>query len=699
MGMKIKKMIIKYSNILAIALMLFVGVVGAAIADYTGPDRTVTTYTTIWERRRCVTLAECDPAGTAYYSCTITLYTTPSGGCSAAADSYFTASACSWPYSLSACPGPTDKTVTSSSVVGCTEGQAGCSDREVPHTTNLPPATVSGSVDCATTGLNGWCVGGATLTLTANEPVTEWSITGIESSGGTLCGGAGCTYTFDQGVTNLTYWSESSHGDTSYSESTTMSFDSVAPTANELIISGTGSGSWYRSEVTLTASGSDAASGVGSANVIVDGVLQGSSYTISNEGTYSAYGQVTDVAGNTAYSGVTTINIDLTPPTASLESSGEVVGDNGWLTAPLTLTTSGMDGQSGVVSENVVVNGGAQGSTATLDTEGSFTVYGQVTDAAGNSSNTDSATYNLDLNPPAVNINPVDGLSALLPAAGKHAMSSGAFLAITGRFTLSGSVSDTTSGIGDAQYSVDGGSSWSSLPVAADGTYSVVVDTTGLPGGATTFVVRAYDQAGLAGTNSISGVVANAGPTVTLTGTWFLSQSGSLSVKAGDTAISRVIVSICDPDDSTICLTENYAADSIPSSVSWNGFFGSKFAVAGNYPVTVTARDTAGRSDTATGLIVVPPPPTPTPTFAPTQTREVAAVVVAAAPTPTPVLVVEQPAPTPKAKRAAHFKTAPYFILLLLIGMFSLMTMADPRPRQWQRVANAVQKMNEINRK
>ena len=178
-----------------------------------------------------------------------------------------------------------------------------------------------------------------------------------------------------------------------------------------------------------------------------------------------------------------------------------------------------------------------------------------------------------------------------------------------------------------------------------------------------------------------------------------MSQSGSLSVKAGDTAISRVIVSICDPDDSTICLTENYAADSIPSSVSWNGFFGSKFAVAGNYPVTVTARDTAGRSDTATGLIVVPPPPTPTPTFAPTQTREVAAVVVAAAPTPTPVLVVEQPAPTPKAKRAAHFKTAPYFILLLLIGMFSLMTMADPRPRQWQRAANAVQKMNEINRK
>jgi hypothetical protein len=290
-------------------------------------------------------------------------------------------------------------------------------------------------------------------------------------------------------------------------------------------------------------------------------------------------------------------------------------------------------------------------------------------------------------------------MSALLPANAKLAMPSGGFLAITGRFTLSGSVSDTASGVGDAQYSVDGGSSWSSLPVAADGTYSVVVDTTGLPGGATTFVVRAYDQAGLAGTNSISGVVANAGPTVTLTGTWFLSQSGSLSVKAGDTAVSRVTVSICDPDDATICLTETYAADSIPSSVSWNGLFGSKAAVAGNYPVTVTARDTAGRSDTATGLIVVPPPPTPTPTFVPTQTRELVAAVITAAPTPTPVLVVEQPAPTPKAKRAVHFKTAPYFILLLLIGMFSLMTMADPRPRQWQRLANAVQKMNEINRK
>jgi P pilus assembly chaperone PapD len=478
-----------------------------------------------------------------------------------------------------------------------------------------------------------------------------------------------------------------------------MSFDSVPPTVDALLIEGTGAAPWYRSAVTLTASGTDASSGIDSENVIVDGAPHASPYTITTEGSYSAYGQVTDAAGNTAYTGTITINIDLTPPTSSLTSSGETIGDNGWLIAPLTLTASGSDGLSGVGSENVIVNGGAQGSTTTLDTEGSFTVYAQVMDTAGNTSDSVSATYNLDLNPPVVTINPVDGMS-LLPMYGKRAMPSGGFLALSGHFTLSGMVSDTTSGINTAEYSVDGGSSWISLPVAVDGSYSVVVDTTRLPGGSTTFLVRAFDQAGLSGTDSISGVVANAGPKVTLTSTWFLSQSGSLSVKTGDTAISRVTISICDPSDPTICVTETYASNSIPSSVSWDGLFGSRAAAAGPYLVVVTARDTAGKSDSATGTIVIPV--TPTPTAIPTRLRQVVEVINTPIPTPVPttvVVAVEPPDETPKVKHTERFKTAPHIILLLFVGLFAFMSMADPRPRQWQRVARAIQKMNEINRK
>jgi hypothetical protein len=98
-------------------------------------------------------------------------------------------------------------------------------------------------------------------------------------------------------------------------------------------------------------------------------------------------------------------------------------------------------------------------------------------------------------------------------------------------------------------------------------------------------------------------------------------------------------------------------------------------------------------------MIVVPPPPTPTPTIAPTQAREVAAVINTPAPTPTPAVLAERPAPTPNMKKVVRFKTAPYFILLLFVGLFAFTAMTDPRPRQWRRVAKAIQKMNEIDRK
>jgi len=66
-----------------------------ALADYLGPDRSVSTWT--MERLVCDYQAVYDPPGGGYYGCGLTLYEPPDGTCESNVDAYFTSSACGWP--------------------------------------------------------------------------------------------------------------------------------------------------------------------------------------------------------------------------------------------------------------------------------------------------------------------------------------------------------------------------------------------------------------------------------------------------------------------------------------------------------------------------------------------------------------------------------------------------------------------------
>ena len=133
-------------------------------ADYTGPDRTITTYS--WQRRVCRYQAVYDPDGPGWYGCSLTLYKPPESSCpsTGSASTYFNPTACpGWPGSCTSLPCDIS---LSSSVDGCSDGDSGC--RSVAHTTTLPEATVSGSITCDNPGSNGWCRGTAVLPVSCH---------------------------------------------------------------------------------------------------------------------------------------------------------------------------------------------------------------------------------------------------------------------------------------------------------------------------------------------------------------------------------------------------------------------------------------------------------------------------------------------------------------------------------------------------
>ncbi|MEW6505472.1 MAG: Ig-like domain-containing protein [Chloroflexota bacterium] len=402
------------------------------------------------------------------------------------------------------------------------------------------PATASGSFTCSTWGSSGWCRGGASLNVSGSEPVSGYSISRMEgnydnsNNAAVSCNGSSCSFTPPQGQGTFWYWAVSTYGDTSAKYSMTYKHDSGAPSVS-LSPSGTlGANGWYRSNVTVSGSGSDAVSGLAGVSlscgsnpctITADGThtitatatdnagnTASTSVTIrkdttpptiafspsgtagnsgwwrssvtlsasgsdahsglsslslscgSNPCTLSAQGANTvtatagDAAGNTASSS-TTIYIDSVPPNASLSPSG-TLGSNGWYVSNVTVTTGGSDATSGVASVQTRLNGGAWGgNSVTITTDGVHTVEGQSTDVAGNTSSVVSTTIRRDTVPPTASLN--------IPTPNG---SNGWFVTNP---TVSTGGSDAASGIAASQVRVNGGAWQSSAVVSGDGTHTV----------------------------------------------------------------------------------------------------------------------------------------------------------------------------------------------------------------------------------
>ncbi|HIQ22917.1 MAG TPA: hypothetical protein EYH34_16955, partial [Planctomycetes bacterium] len=158
-----------------------------------------------------------------------------------------------------------------------------------------------------------------------------------------------------------------------------------------------GSGGWYRSDVQVTLSATDAWSGVASTEYRVDGggwQTYAGPFTVTGEGGHTVEYRSTDNAGNTEPARTLTLQIDTTPPATTADLSG-TLGQGGWYVSDVRVSLSAVDGTSGVAVTEYRIDGGlwhVYHGPFTVSGDGSHTVEYRSTDNAGNAEDTRSVS-------------------------------------------------------------------------------------------------------------------------------------------------------------------------------------------------------------------------------------------------------------------------------------------------------------------
>ena len=481
---------------------------------------------------------------------------------------------------------------------GLPADSCGCNKSYTTQTINLPPALVGGSGYCASPGDNDWCRGGASLELSASEPVSGYVIESIEGNpGGVLCDPAdsasiGCSYSVaGEGNFTIEYWALSSYGDTSAKASSEIKVDGSPPSISLSVTGGSpGGGGWYRSgTLDVSISGADAISGVSTKEVSVDGGGWASTAQVKGDGIHSVSGRVIDGAGNQATDSAQ-IRIDGTPPSLSPELSG-TKGRDGWYISPVSVFASASDNLSGVAKVEVSDgSGGWQTGPLTISADGTHKPKYRAEDVAGNITTEDGPTIKIDAHAPvSAFVNPPEGSETW----------------VSGIIPLIGQSSDMTSGLRTIEISFDQGQSWSPLE-RTGGDWRSSWDSSEMPNGTYIILARASDLAGnLESTARVTLMVDNLPPMVDIPDSWPVGQPGTLVVEEGGIGLDGVEVIISDGE--IVLENQKYPASEAPQSVTWNGLLpDGTLAAPGEYGVKVFAWDLVGNKGSDTGWIIVP---------------------------------------------------------------------------------------------
>jgi hypothetical protein len=572
------------------------------------------------------------------------------------------------------------------SVVGRATDQAGgvaLTPAQVVHVDTTAP-TLSASITSGTLAA-GWFVTDVTLTASASDLTSGIARTEFRLDGAAWQTGTQLTVSAD-GPHQVDFRTTDQAGLTTQR---TLSFqiDQTPPTL-AFAPSGTlGASGWFVGPVTLTITATDAQSGAALTEYRVNGGswTTGSSLTLG-EGRPSVEARATDRAGNqSSVSLASTLNlqVDLTPPTLNILLSG-TPGLAAWYVSAVTATAQVSDATSGVAFTEFRLDGGAwqTGTTMTVATDGPHTVDFRTRDQAGNLSSA-SRAFKLDTTRP---------ISAFTrPAEGTEAKAAGTV-------AFAGSSSDALAGLATVEISVDNGLTWQVLP-HTDGAWSYGWDTLRLPDGLYPILVRASDLAGnRENTARVQIIIGNKPPKVEVQASWWLWESGSLTVQPRQIDLRDVTLRIsCAPYHPDVVLI--YPGDQLPTALKWDRLCGNGAyaAESGDYPVTVTACDVFGHCAAATGVIqvpfIAPPVLTWTPTAEPTATSR---------PQPT-ARPTAQPTAQPTLASASHPRPLPrtptpepnWLAASLLIGLAGLVGLAsaaifDPRPRALRRLGKTL---------
>jgi len=297
----------------AVILITLVGVT-PVLADYLGPNRTVTETTNVCK----VMLYECQ-------------YVT-------AKDTWKYKTTDSWSCSNESKPWRD----YSSNARSCndnnhTAGYQYWERVDIPQTSTntYPPATINSSLQNCTLQ-NNWCITTPQLFLSGIEPVAGYGIIAIEGTlnGQTFaCMNSSCSVPLNQGNNTFEYWVLSSFGDSSTKSALTAYVDSQLPVITGNFTGVVGSNGWYINSPIFNGSAADATSGVVSFTCKLDGVALGSCspITVNGEGTHTLVLTARDNAGLIRTLTQNT-SIDTQNPTLNAAING-TLGSHTWYTA------------------------------------------------------------------------------------------------------------------------------------------------------------------------------------------------------------------------------------------------------------------------------------------------------------------------------------------------------------------------------
>jgi hypothetical protein len=280
-----------------------------------------------------------------------------------------------------------------------------------PTPTPLPPQ-ITGVVVCDLWGDAGWCRGNETLELTASDPQGfDVTITG-DLNGEPFTCGSSCDLPLPEGMGTANYTVTSTSGRTA-SGFSTWQRDGTPPDLKVNLPPLDGRNGWYVSEVDLSASASDAISGISILNGSLDGGTTLVSFPIHfTDGDHLALIYARDVAGNEV-SVSRRIRVDTASPVVHIASptNGEVVQGDVQLSGNLEDLTSGPEG--GEIS----IDGGNTWQPVLLQAgkwsfvwqsgevpNGEYTIQVHGVDRAGNGSAVSTIPLTVDNAPPAVSI-------------------------------------------------------------------------------------------------------------------------------------------------------------------------------------------------------------------------------------------------------------------------------------------------------
>ena len=278
--------------------------------------------------------------------------------------------------------------------------------------TPLPPI-VNGQVICDEWGNAGWCKGGAELELAANDP-QGYAVTITGDLAGTpfTCGDV-CSLALPEGTGTANYTATSSSGRTA-SESSTWKRDVTPPGLSLVVPLVDGKNSWYVSALDVSATASDAHSGVLSVQASVD---EGGTWVPLplhlDDGVYPVAVQARDVAGNVSTT-TDVFLIDTVPPVITIEepAEGTLVRGTATLSGQLEDETSGPAGgeysfDDGLIWKPVSVAGNGTWSFQ-WDTQGfpngDYTLLMRGMDEAGNLGEPGQVEVLVDNLPPSVSL-------------------------------------------------------------------------------------------------------------------------------------------------------------------------------------------------------------------------------------------------------------------------------------------------------